>query len=59
MTAGTRVQVRPEFDIPAIFRVGGKASAGVIDHFISDDTVAVVIIDGCSVPYRLNELTVA
>ncbi len=50
---GTRIRVKPEFDIPPIFR-GGKPSEGIIDHI--DGATLVVVVDGKSVPYQASEV---
>lgn len=53
---GDVVRVKPEFDIPEMFRDG--PSTGVVDHYLDDRTV-VVIVDGKAVPYDIEEIEAA
>ena len=51
---GDRVRVRPEFDIPWLFR-GSEPSRGVVDH-INDGGTLIVVVDGKSVFYQPEEV---
>jgi hypothetical protein len=53
LSVGMHVQVKPECDIPAAFRNG--PSVGVIDQ-LSEDGTAIVIVEGKSVPYAIEEI---
>jgi len=54
LSVGSPVQVKPDFDIPAILR-GGKPSMGVIER-IDNSGDTIVIVDGKAVPYPLEAL---
>jgi hypothetical protein len=53
MEIGDHVKVKPEYDIPELLRPNGP-SRGVIDRIEGD--VAIVIVEGKSVPYELTEI---
>ena len=53
ISVGTTVRVKPEFDIPPMFRNG--PSTGEVESFLDAENV-VVIVDGKAVPYALTEL---